>query len=49
VRPSPLGTEATVWPIVLAPDDDDDDDDYGVAAASLRQNPKDVVSLCLSG
>jgi hypothetical protein len=27
VRLSPLGTAATVWPIVPAPDDDYDDDD----------------------
>jgi hypothetical protein len=27
VRLSPLGTSATNWPIVPAPDDDDDDDD----------------------
>jgi hypothetical protein len=27
VRLSPLGTSATVWPIVPAPYDDDDDDD----------------------
>jgi hypothetical protein len=26
LRLSPLGTEATVWPIVPATDDDDDDD-----------------------
>jgi hypothetical protein len=25
VRPGPLGTSATVWPIVPAPDDDDDE------------------------
>jgi hypothetical protein len=29
VRLSPLGTSATNWPIVPAPDDDDDDDECG--------------------
>jgi hypothetical protein len=29
VRLSQLGTSATNWPIVPAPDDDDDDDDDG--------------------
>jgi hypothetical protein len=27
MRLSPLGTSATIWPIVSAPADDDDDDD----------------------
>jgi hypothetical protein len=30
VRLCPLGTSATIWPIVPAPDDDDDDDECAV-------------------
>jgi hypothetical protein len=36
VRLSPLGTAATVWSIVPAPDDDDDDDDDCGAIDRMR-------------
>jgi hypothetical protein len=36
VRLSPLGTPATIWPIVPAPDDDDDDDDECGALGGMR-------------
>jgi hypothetical protein len=35
VRLSPLGTAATVWPIVPAPDDDDDDDCGAIGAMRI--------------
>jgi hypothetical protein len=42
VRLSPLGTSATNWPIVPAPDDDDDDDEYGAVGGAriAREKPK---------
>jgi hypothetical protein len=36
VRLSPLGTSASTWPIVPAPDDDDDDDDECEAVGGMR-------------
>jgi hypothetical protein len=36
VRLNPLGTAATVWPIVPAPDDDDDDDNDCGAIGRIR-------------
>jgi hypothetical protein len=57
VRLSPLGTSATNWPIVPAPDDDDDDDDdddecgavgemrIGRGNRSTRRKPA-AVPLC---
>jgi hypothetical protein len=37
MRLSPLGTAATVWPIVPAPDDDDAAADYYYCEAPLPQ------------
>jgi hypothetical protein len=44
VRLSPLGTAATVWPIVPAPDDDDDDDCGVIGGMRIGRGNRSTLS-----